>query len=188
MEDIAALIREAGEPVYLLGLSSGAALALEAAASGLEVRKVFAYEPPYVDEDGEGGGSAHLTRLQALVRDDDRGGAVTYFMKDMVKAPAPVVFIMWLIPGVWRQTKAVAHTLPYDATVMSEFRVPRARFRTITVPVMAANGSKTDPRLQRSTRTVADTVRGARHLTLPGQTHNVKPAALVPAVVDFFLS
>jgi pimeloyl-ACP methyl ester carboxylesterase len=188
VEDIAALIREAGEPVYLLGLSSGAALALEAAASGLEVRKVFAYEPPYVDEDGEGGGSAHLTRLQALVRDDDRGGAVTYFMKDMVKAPAPVVFLMWLIPGVWRQTKAVAHTLPYDATVMSEFRVPRARFRTITVPVMAANGSKTDPRLQRSTRTVADTVRGARHLTLPGQTHNVKPAALVPAVVDYFLS
>jgi pimeloyl-ACP methyl ester carboxylesterase len=188
VEDIAALIREAGEPVYLLGLSSGAALALEAAASGLEVRKVFAYEPPYVDEDGEGGGSAHLTRLRELVRDDDRGGAVTYFMKDMVKAPAPVVFIMWLIPGVWRQTKAVAHTLPYDAAVMSEFRVPRARFRTITVPVMAANGSKTDPRLQRSTRTVADTVRGARHLTLPGQTHNVKPAVLVPAVVEFFLS
>ena len=114
--------------------------------------------------------------------------AVTYFMRRMVEIPAPFLILMRLMPGVWRQMQVVAHTLPYDAAVMSDFKVPRARLRSIKVPVMAMNGSKTDARLQRSTRTVAEAVPGARHLSLPGQTHNVKPAALAPAVVDFFLS
>lgn len=48
MEDIAALIEEAGGSAFLLGLSSGGALALEAAAVGLPINKVVAYEPPYV--------------------------------------------------------------------------------------------------------------------------------------------
>src|SRR5512143_418857 len=60
IEDIAALVKEAGEPAFLLGLSSGAALCLEAAASGVDVRKVAAYEPPYVNEGTDVDGAAHL--------------------------------------------------------------------------------------------------------------------------------
>src|SRR5215510_10959245 len=44
VEDIEALIGEAGGEASLLGLSSGAALALEAAAAGLPVQRVVAYE------------------------------------------------------------------------------------------------------------------------------------------------
>ena len=47
------------------------------------------------------------------------------------------------------------------------------------------NGTKTDPRLREAARTVADTIPGARHRELAGQTHNVKPDALAPAVVEF---
>ena len=43
VEDIAALIETAGGSASLLGLSSGGALALEAAASGLPVTSVVAY-------------------------------------------------------------------------------------------------------------------------------------------------
>ena len=46
VEDIAALIQEAGGAASLLGLSSDGALAFEAAASGLRVSSVIAYEPP----------------------------------------------------------------------------------------------------------------------------------------------
>src|SRR5687768_4252071 len=45
VEDLAALIQQAGGEAFLVGLSSGAALALEAAASGLSVAKVAAFEP-----------------------------------------------------------------------------------------------------------------------------------------------
>jgi len=48
------------------------------------------------------------------------------------------------------------------------------------------HGSKTDVRLQKATRAVADAVPGAQHRTLTGQTHNVAPTVLTPAVVEFF--
>ncbi len=186
VEDIDALIREAGEPVFLLGLSSGGALALEAAASGLAIRKVVAYEPPYVNDGGRAAGADHERRLQELVDAGNRGGAVAYFMRSMVQVPAPFVVMMRLMPWIWRKLKAVADTLPYDAAVMTEFKVPRARLRSIGIPVLAMHGSKTDPRLQRATRGVAEAIPGAAHRVLAGQTHNVKPGVLVPAVVEFF--
>jgi pimeloyl-ACP methyl ester carboxylesterase len=186
VEDLAALIREAGGPAFLLGLSSGGALALEAAASRLDIRKVVAYEPPFVDDNGNRDGAQHEPQLEQLLAAGKRGGALKYFMRDMVGVPAPVVVMMQLIPWIWRKLEAVAHTLPYDAAVMSKFKVPTARLATIQVPTLAMNGSKTDPRLQRATRAVADAIPGAQHRTLAGQTHNVKPEVLAPAVVEFF--
>jgi len=43
VEDIAALIQAAGGAAFLVGLSSGGALALEAAAAALPIDKVVAY-------------------------------------------------------------------------------------------------------------------------------------------------
>ena len=185
VEDIAALIKVAGGSASLLGLSSGGVLALEAAASGLQVDKVVAYEPPYVHENGHGGGTDYEAQLKRLVAADNRGGAVKYFMKDMVGAPAPMVLMMRLMPWIWSKLEAVAHTLPYDAAVMTGFRIPRARFASIAVPALTMNGSKTDPRLQRAARAVADAIPGAHYATLAGQTHNVKPDVLAAAVVEF---
>jgi pimeloyl-ACP methyl ester carboxylesterase len=186
VEDIAALIQEAGGRAFLLGLSSGGALALEAAASGLPIQKVAVYEPPFVNDSGRHDGAEHERHLQRLLAAGNRGGAVNYFMRAMVGVPAPVVIIMRLMPWIWHKLEAVAHTLPYDAAVMSEFKVPRARLASIQIPTLAMHGSKTDVRLQKAARAVADAVPGAQHLALAGQTHNVKPAVLTPAVVKFF--
>ena len=185
VEDIAALIDAAGGSAFLLGLSSGGALALEAAASQAGVHKVVAYEPPYVDDEGQRGGAAHEGRLEKLVASGDRGGAVKYFMKDMVGAPGAMVVMMRLMPWIWGKLRTVAHTLPYDAAVMTEFKVPRDRFASIDRPVLVMNGSKTDTRLKTAARTIASVVPGARHGELAGQTHNVKAEVLVPAVVAF---
>ena len=185
VEDIAALIAVAGGPAALLGLSSGGALALHAAAEGLLVSDVVAYEPPYVDDDGTRGGATHEGHLQRLLANGDRGGAVKYFMKDMVGAPAAFVVVMRLMPWIWRRLRAVAHTLPYDAAVMSAFRIPRERFRTIAAPVLVMNGSRSDERLKHAARTIAGTVPHGTHRELSGQTHNVKPDVLTPAAVEF---
>jgi len=186
VEDIAALVEVAGGSAFLLGLSSGGALALEAAASGLRINRVAAYEPPYVDDSGQRGGAAHEAQLQRLVAEGNRGGAVKYFMKDMVGAPAPMVVMMRLMPWIWRKLEAVAHTLPYDAAVMTGFRVPRARLASIAVPALVMNGTKSDSRLREAAQTIVKAVPTARHRELAGQTHNVKPGVLTPAVVDFF--
>ncbi len=133
VEDIAALIKETGGSASLLGLSSGGALALEAAATGLAISKVVAYEPPYVDDSGQRGGAAYEDQLKRLLASGNRGAAVKYFMKDMVGAPAALVVLMRLMPWIWRKLEAVAHTLPYDAAVMTAFRIPRSRFASIAV-------------------------------------------------------
>ena len=185
VEDIAALIHEAGGSACLLGLSSGGALALHAAAADLAINKVVAYEPPYVDDAGQRGGDAYEGQLKRLVASGNRGGAVKYFMKDMVGVPAPFVVLMRLMPWIWRKLEAVAHTLPYDAAVMTDFRIPRARLALIGVPALVINGAKTDPRLKAAARAIAAAIPGAPHNELAGQTHNVKPDVLTPAVVEF---
>jgi pimeloyl-ACP methyl ester carboxylesterase len=185
VDDIAALIQEAGGSAHLVGLSSGGALALHAAAAGLAVNKVIAYEPPYVDDAGQRGGEAHEAQLTRLVAAGNRGGAVKYFMKDMVGVPAPFVVLMRLMPWIWRKLEAVAHTLPYDAALMTDFRIPRARFASIKVPALVMNGAKTDSRLKEAARAIAEIIPGAQHDELARQTHNVKPDVLTPPVVSF---
>jgi pimeloyl-ACP methyl ester carboxylesterase len=186
VEDLAALIEEAGGWAFVLGLSSGGALALEAAASGLAIKRVAVYEPPFIGASGHGGGAEHERQLNRLLAAGHRGAAVKYFMRSMVGAPAAAVIAMRLLPWIWRKLEAVAHTLPYDVAVMGEFEVPAARLASITIPTLVMQGSKTDARLQKAARGVAMSVPGAEHLTLAGQTHNVKPAVLAPAVAAFF--
>ena len=185
LEDLAALIEAAGGTASLLGLSSGGALALHAAAAGVGVTQVIAYEPPYVDEERPGAEAPHDAHLTRLLADGNRGGAVTYFMRDMVGAPAFVPVMMRLMPWIWRKLKAVAHTLPYDTAVMTGFRVPRARFASIARPVLVLNGTRTDPRLKTAARVTAGVVPGAQHGELPGQTHNVNPGVLAEAARGF---
>ena len=53
IEDIEALIDSAGGSAYVYGKSSGASLALQAAAAlGEKVKKLALYEPPYNDAEG----------------------------------------------------------------------------------------------------------------------------------------
>jgi pimeloyl-ACP methyl ester carboxylesterase len=188
IEDLDALIAHAGGSAALLGLSSGGALALHAAAAGLPIDSVIAYEPPYVHTNGGGREADYEAELRGMIVRGNRGGAVTYFMRDMVGAPAFVPIMMRLMPWVWRKLVAVAHTLPYDAAVMTQFRVPQIRFASIRQPVLVLNGSKTAPRLKAAARALVATVPDARHGELAGQTHNVKPDALVTGSLAFLSS
>jgi pimeloyl-ACP methyl ester carboxylesterase len=187
LEDLAALITAAGGSAFAVGLSSGAGLALEAAASGLNLAKLVAYEPPYVAmHEPHHAQANHEAQLQRLLAEGRRGDAVKYFMRDMVGAPGFVVVMMRLMPGVWKKLEAVAHTLPYDTRIMSDFTVPAARFASIRVPSLVMHGGKTDAKLKKAAETVANVVPRARHRALDGQTHNVNPKVLAPAVTEFF--
>ena len=66
VEDIEALIEEAGGSVHLCGISSGAALALDAAQRGLGVRSLALYEPPFIVDDSR-------PPVPARLRDPPRG-------------------------------------------------------------------------------------------------------------------
>jgi pimeloyl-ACP methyl ester carboxylesterase len=184
IEDLDALIRAAGGSAYAVGLSSGGALALEAAASGSALTKLAIYEPPYMVDDPRYGEVDHADNVRELVAEGDRGGAVKYFMR-MVGVPAPFIFLMQLMRGVWRQLEGIAHTLPYDMTIMGNWEVPQ-RFAALPTPTLAMYGGKTQPRLKRAVEELAKVLPNVRRQVLPGQTHNVGAAVLVPALVAYF--
>jgi pimeloyl-ACP methyl ester carboxylesterase len=186
VEDLAALIQVAGGSAALFGASSGAALSMEAVASGLPVTRLAMYEPPFVAEGANASQPDHLAKLRQLVANERRGDAVRYFMRDMVGAPAAVVVMMRLMLPVWSKLKAVAHTLPYDASIMGSWSVPVERAAQVRIPTLIMNGGKTDPRLQRAAKAVAAGIAGAEHRVLAGQTHNVAASALAPALEEFF--
>jgi pimeloyl-ACP methyl ester carboxylesterase len=87
--------------------------------------------------------------------------------------------------GMWRQLKAVAHTLPYDMTIMGDWQIP-ARLESLTTPTLAMYGGKTQDRLKRAAEDLVKVLPNARREILPGQTHNVSAAVLVPALVAYF--
>jgi pimeloyl-ACP methyl ester carboxylesterase len=187
VEDIDALIRQAGGSAFVMGLSSGAALGLLAAAGGLNITKLALYEPPFmVSNEGRKPPADHEARLEELVYRDRRGDAVRFFMKDVVGMPAVFAAAMPLMFPIWSKLKAVAHTLPYDAAVMGDYALPTERIASITMPLLVMDGEKSDVRLRHSVRAVADALPNAERQTLKGQTHNVSAAVLAPVLVRFF--
>lgn len=186
IEDIAALVAEAGGEAALVGLSSGAALALEAAASGVPIRKLALYEPPYIAADKEGRQPPHdsLAQLKALIAADRRSAAVRFFMVDIVGMPRIVGWLMRLMPA-WSKLKAVAHTLVYDTTIMGDFTVPEERLAKVAVPTLLLAGEKSPRSLRLASQAAAAAVPGASHAVLKGQTHNVSLPVLAPELERF---
>ena len=186
VEDLAALVEgAAGGPCYVFAQSSGAALALRAAAEGVPMKALVAYEPPYMVGNPKDRPAADFEeRLTALIAQDRRDEAVKYFMVT-VGLPRFAVAIMRLFP-FWNEMRAVAHTLPYDAAVMGDFELPAEELASIRVPVVAVAGEKTTPTLKRAVAEVARIVPGAQHQLAPKMSHAVKAAALAPLLREWF--
>jgi pimeloyl-ACP methyl ester carboxylesterase len=118
IEDVAALVAEAGGSAYVYGMSSGAVLALEAAASGLGIAKLALFEAPFVVDDTRAPARDDLsTRLAGFVSAGQRGDAVELFLTEAVGVPAPFVTHMRQ-DAIWGAFERVAHTLSYDAAIM----------------------------------------------------------------------
>ena len=115
IEDIAALIEEAGGSAFVYGKSSGAALALEAANHGLPITKLALYEPPFIVDDARSHDTDGLCGASGLSwsRSGRRGDAVEYFMANAVEVPAEMLAQMRQSP-MWPAMEAMAHTLAYD--------------------------------------------------------------------------
>ncbi len=186
VEDIEALINEAGRSVFLLGLSSGAALAIRAAEKKLNIKKIALYEPPYVWNNNSGKPAVdHEAELKKILATGNSSKAVKYFMVTMVGAPAIAAFIMQLMP-MWKKLKGVAHTLPYDSAIMGNWSVPEERVSSIAIPALVSGGGKSPANLQDPVKLIAKLLPNGTLKILEGQTHNVKAEVLIPEVLDFF--
>jgi alpha-beta hydrolase superfamily lysophospholipase len=171
------------------GTSSGGALVLRAAAAGVPISKLAVFEAPYVvDESRAPIPRTWVADLRALSDAGRPGDTVKYFMTKGIGMPGFVVTMMKLMPA-WKQLKAVAHTLPYDAELLGEgsFGKPldAARWAGIEMPALVGGG-KSPGWMRTSVKAVAEAVPGAVYREIPGQNHMIKSAAIAPVLTEFF--
>ncbi|MCU1488110.1 MAG: alpha/beta hydrolase fold protein [Actinomycetia bacterium] len=176
VEDLAAVIGVAGPGAAVYGHSSGAALALLAAARGVPMTALTVHEPPYrVD----GHGNAGLeSAVSAALAAGDRPGAVKRFLAGAVGLPPEVVAEAETWPD-WAGMCGIAHTLPYDLAIGGDGTVP-AELARITVPTLVLHGTESFDWIGAGMAKLVDTIPGATGEVLVGQEHGVDPAAVVP--------
>jgi pimeloyl-ACP methyl ester carboxylesterase len=192
VEDIEALIHEAGGAACLFGTSSGAALALEAALKlGDRVKKLAMYEAPYNSDDAAGREFQDYTRqLKELLAENRCGDAVALFMK-LVGAPDDQIEGMRHAP-VWPIFEAVAPTLAYDAAALGKDRsVPTERAARVKAPALVMDGGANlvlMPFMHKTATALAQAIPNAGQCTLEGQRHDVDINVLAPVLTEFFKS
>ena len=191
IEDLAAIIDAPGGQACVYGISSGDGLALEAAcAVHAKVAKLALYEPPFVVDNSRPPVPADaVQQVTGLLARGRRGAAVKLFLREDAQVPAMGVALMPLMPA-WGKLKALAHTLPYDLTIMAGGQqgrpLPPGRWAALTAPTLVMAGGKSPAWLQNAAQALAHALPGASHRTLPGQTHIVKAKPLAPVLADFF--
>ncbi len=182
VEDLAALVAQAGGSANGYGISSGGALLLAAAAAGVELTRVALYEVPFTAETAIK--AAYTRDLHDLLATGRRGDAVARFMT-LVGMPSPAIDGM-RASQAWPALEAIAPTLAYDDAVLGDGTVPRDRAGAVKVPALVLDGGASPETLRTAARSLAGAMPDARYETLAGQTHDVDPDALAPALIAFF--
>jgi len=189
IEDLEALIQEAGGSAMVFAMSSGGALALDAANNGLNITKLALYEPTFiVDNSRPPVPEDYVEQLTRLASEGHRGDAVEYFLVNGAGIPPEYIAPMRQDPS-WAGFEAVAHTIAYDgaftADLMRGKPLSAQRFASVTVPVLSIDGGET-PWLSHAAQAIADIIPNGQRITLKGQPHSVDPATIAPVLVQFF--
>ena len=185
IEDLDAMIAGAGGSSAVFGYSSGANLALMAAAGGLAISKLVLYEPPFLVDESRPPLPRDLPeRLAELIADDRRGDAVELYQKEVIGMPDEVVVGMRRAP-FRAALEAIAHTLVYDATIIGDLTLPAGLIGSISTPTLVIEGENSIPLMRNAARAVAATLTNGELRTLAGQSHDISPEATAPVMKDF---
>jgi pimeloyl-ACP methyl ester carboxylesterase len=181
VEDLAAVIGTTGGPAAVFGFSSGAVLALRAAADGLPITHLFLYEAPFAT-----GGAVRKddlpARLQALIDAGEPGEAVSLFQSEGIGLPPELVAQIRQSPMFGALT-AIAQSTVYDATLTTELAAPSAAMTAVTTPTVVMTGAQTWPVLAAAARELAETLPGARRVEVEGGENHGIAAGPTAAVI-----
>lgn len=188
IEDIEDLIAEAGGTASVYAHSSGAALALHAAAHGLPIAKLVLHEPPYTpaeDVEGQRTSRRDAEKIKTLLAEDRRGDAIEYLFRGIGMPEETVT-------GASRnpRTVAMAHTMAYGSEVMGDIErggtIPTDLPEAVTIPTLVLVGGASPAWMIDVGRRLTDALPKGRHVVLEGQEHVAPPEVLVPVLAQFF--
>ncbi len=191
VEDVNAVIGQAGEAVCVFGHSSGAVLGLEAAdQSPSTIKRLALYEPPFIVDDSRSPVPAeYLKKLEQLLAEGRRGDAIEYFMNHGLDA-APDSIAHTKEGSTWHGMVQLAHTLPYDAAIMANTMsgkpLPVARWASVTAPTLVVDARQSATYLRHAAEALAQILPNAELRTLSTGGLGAAPENLAPVLVEFF--
>jgi pimeloyl-ACP methyl ester carboxylesterase len=186
IDDLAAVIQAHGGRAALYGHSSGAGLALHAAARGLPLTRLILHEPPFGDDDpaSTSGARGLAEQVLAALAEDRRGDAVEIFLS-AAGVPPDLVAAMRSDPRVL----AMAPTMRHDIAVMGEIErggtIPEPAARGVQVRTLVVAGGASPGFFRDTAVRLARLIPNARYRELPGESHDAAPAAVARAVQPF---
>jgi pimeloyl-ACP methyl ester carboxylesterase len=181
VDDLAALVAEAGGSAFVYAFSSGGLLALHAAAQGLAIPRLALFEPPIEPTETPAGETPFTAELADLVAAGRRHDAVEHFHRGI---GVPDEVMAQMTPATWAALEAVAPTLVYDCRLSDATSLPLLRSVTTPTLVLASQGSSDD--ITASASAVAAALPNASHRRLPGDWHGVPHEVLAPALLEWF--
>lgn len=184
VEDLAVLIEATGGTAALVGISSGGALALTAAAAlGADrVDRVAVFEPPFMPSQALPGAAAYTAELTAALAANRPDQAVAAFLR-RVGTPPDVIDGLRGSPA-WAGMEAIAPTLAYDDAAMGDSTVP-IWLADVSVPVLALAGGASPAFLRFGAEEVARAVPDGRFVLLDAQGHDAGAEALATQLTPF---
>lgn len=185
-DDLAAIIEAAGGGATLYGHSSGAGLALRAAALGLPVTRLILHEPPFGSDEPEATTAAKALAASVVAAlDAGRSADAIKVFLTAAGLPPDAVSAMCADPRL----VAMAHTMRYDIEVMGEMvtggTLPEDEVRAIGVPTLVLAGGASPAFFCDTAARIAHSLRDGRLQILPGEGHEPTPEVVSAAITGF---
>jgi pimeloyl-ACP methyl ester carboxylesterase len=182
--DLAAVIDLAGDSAAVFGFSSGALLALYAAAQKLPITHLALYEAPFAVPSR----SADLPeRLQSLVDDGRPGDAVSLFQTEGIGLPPEMVAQIRQSP-MFGALEAVAQSTVYDATITRAYAAPDPALVSAPVPALVMVGAVTWPVLAQAAQALTGALpEGRQEQIAGGADHGIPPVQTAAAMRRFLI-
>jgi pimeloyl-ACP methyl ester carboxylesterase len=186
IDDLAALIDAAGGTAMVYGHSSGAGLALNAAAAGLPITRLVLHEPPYGPDDETSRSSARALaeRVRGAIEADREGDAIAHFF-EALGLDRDIVAALRTNPAML----AVARTMPYDFEVMGDFTggiLPEDLVRAVRIPALVLAGGASPDFFRRTAERIVSLLPDGAQVRLDGHDHDAPGEVVAPVVARFF--
>lgn len=207
IEDVAAVIKET-KATNLFGYSLGAIIALSAAATLPEIRRLAVYEPPLFPT--REAAAPVMSRLdKELTQHKIAAALVTAMVGAHLGSPwfnaMPRRLLEFMTKymmtygekegqGGYLSFRQLAPTLHHDGQVILEMSGKQDEYSSITVPTLLLGGGKSSKFLKNNLDNLEKIIPHATHQQIPGLEHGSaqnsdmrgKPTLIAKALVDFF--
>jgi pimeloyl-ACP methyl ester carboxylesterase len=185
VEDVAAVVRDAGEGALLFGHSYGGLIAGEAARR-LDLPRLALYEPPM---GGVVATSEMLDRWERLIEAGERDTVVRELEVDVGGDDEAAIDEVVGSPE-WEARKRVVHTVPRELRAELAHRFDGAALSELAMPTLLLVGAESPEWAVRSVDAYADAIPGSERRILDGQGHgaNLTAPYLLAAELGRFMA